>query len=94
VSVGAPGRAAAALGAAADSAEADGVGAAWAALSPGAGVEPLTALSADWVAVSARRSPPQAASSTTAVSVADSILVIVILSLMLWPFPAGLGPIP
>jgi hypothetical protein len=27
------------------------------------------------------------------VSVADSILVIVILSLVLWPFLAGLGPI-
>jgi hypothetical protein len=31
--------------------------------------------------VSARRSTPQAASSTTAVSVADSVLVIVVLSL-------------
>src|SRR5262249_16594671 len=68
----------------------EGVGA-WAALSLGAAGEALvTALSADWVAVSARRSPPQAASNTTAVSVADSVLVIVVLSLVVWPFPAGL----
>jgi hypothetical protein len=91
--VGVEGRVAAALGeaAAAESAEAEGAGAAWAALSPGAaGVAPLTALSPDWVAVSARRSPPQAASSATTVSVTDSILVIVI-SPWCCGFPAGPG---
>jgi len=72
-----------------ESAEAEAEGAAWAALSLGAAAgAPVTALSADWVAVSARRSPLQAAISTTAVSVADSVLVIVVLSLVVWPFPA------
>ena len=55
---------------------------------------PVTALSVDRVAVSARGSPPQAASSAMAVSVADSVLVIVILSLVVGPIAAGLFPIP
>jgi hypothetical protein len=64
-----------------ESAGVDGA-AAWAALSLGvADVAAVTPLSADRVAVSARRSPPQAASSTTAVSVTDSVLVIVVVSL-------------
>jgi len=51
------------------------------AVSAGAtAAEPLVALSAAPLAVPSRRSPPQAASSTTVTSVADRVLVIVVLS--------------